>query len=162
MRKVENFARFYAILKRMPTEAQGHKEEIIFSYTNGRTSSLREMTNLEYQTMCDALQGGSDKSSNEGEDKKRRLRRALLCTIAEYGIDSNDWEKVNSFCLGPRVMGKEFSKLSIEELRATIPKVKRMIAKKKEKEQKSKEVTVKSDNKQTTSYYLLKQQTIYS
>lgn len=162
MRKVENFARFYALLKRMPTEAQGHKEEIVFSYTNGRTSSLREMTNLEYQTMCNALQGGGDKSSNEGEDKKRRLRRALLCTIDEYGIDSNDWEKVNSFCLSPRVAGKVFSKLSTEEILVIIPKVKRMITKKKEKEQKPKEVTVKSDNKQTTSYYLLKQQTIYS
>jgi hypothetical protein len=48
-----NYARFYALLKRLPG---ADKETLVWSFTDGRTTHLHEMTQKEYNAMCDYLE----------------------------------------------------------------------------------------------------------
>ena len=53
-----NYARFYVLLNRLPTADRDElKATLVSQYTGGRTESLREMTNKEYDAMCDAADG---------------------------------------------------------------------------------------------------------
>lgn len=49
-----NYARFYALLNRLPTiDRDELKATLVSQYTGGRTESLREMTTKEYDAMCE-------------------------------------------------------------------------------------------------------------
>ena len=53
-----NYARFYILLNRLPTEDKDElKASLVSQYTGGRTESLREMTVNEYDAMCETLHG---------------------------------------------------------------------------------------------------------
>ena len=59
--EVTNFARFYGILKKnyeFATKELGDefKEGLVSQFTNGRTTSLRDMTRKEYDRMCVELE----------------------------------------------------------------------------------------------------------
>ena len=47
-----NYARFYALLKKMP---YADKATLVEQYTHGRTTHLHETTASEYRTMCDEM-----------------------------------------------------------------------------------------------------------
>ena len=49
---VDNYARFYALLRRMPC---ADKETLVSQYSDGRTTHLRELSGSEYCAMCDAM-----------------------------------------------------------------------------------------------------------
>ena len=49
---VDNYARFYALLRRMPC---ADKETLVSQYSDGRTTHLRELSGSEYRAMCDAM-----------------------------------------------------------------------------------------------------------
>lgn len=52
-----NYARFYILLNRLPTEDKDElKASLVSQYTGGRTESLREMTVNEYDAMCEDMQ----------------------------------------------------------------------------------------------------------
>lgn len=127
MKKVKNFARFFVLLKQVPYADAELKEEYVGIFTGGRTTSLREMTPMEYNAMCDALEakiGGNDFTA-----EIRRQRSAVLKRIAKLGIDTGDWEAVDNFCLNPRIAGKLFRQLHIDELRKLVPKLEAIIRK---------------------------------
>ena len=65
---VDNYARFYALLRRMPC---ADKETLVSQYSDGRTTHLRELSGSEYRAMCDAM------ARVEGEDESRRGLRRL-------------------------------------------------------------------------------------
>ena len=49
LNKPENYSAFYSLLNRLPTsDREALKESIVSQYTDGRTTSLREMTLKEY------------------------------------------------------------------------------------------------------------------
>ena len=49
LNKPENYSAFYSLLNRLPTsDRDALKESIVSQYTDGRTTSLREMTLKEY------------------------------------------------------------------------------------------------------------------
>ena len=58
MGQISNYHRFYASFNRLPCvgDREDMKESLVSSYTNGRTTSLREMSEAEYKTMCAALE----------------------------------------------------------------------------------------------------------
>lgn len=127
MKKVKNFARFFALLKQVPYADAELKEEYVGAFTGGRTTSLREMTPREYNTMCDSLEakiGGNDFTV-----EIKRQRSAVLKRISKLGIDTGDWEAVDNFCLNPRIAGKLFRQLHIDELRKLVPKLEAIIRK---------------------------------
>ena len=134
MGKVKNFARFYAILNTLQTGNKNDlKEELVKQFTDGRTSSLREMSLAEYNAMCNSI----DTSISAREKAKAEIkthRSAVLKRMQRLGIDTTDWEKIDKFCLNPRIAGKRFVELSIDELKALIPKLIAISKKDKEKQ----------------------------
>ena len=70
-----NYARFYVLLNRLPTADRDElKATLVSQYTGGRTESLREMTNKEYDAMCEAMQQ-MDKNYKAREAYREELRR---------------------------------------------------------------------------------------
>lgn len=111
-----NYARFYALLARLPVHDEEMKERLVRQYTDGRTTGLREMTATEYRTMCDAL----DRSLKDGwsirQEQLRKYRSAALKQMQRLGIDTTDWTRIHAFCRDPRIAGKEFGALTQDEL----------------------------------------------
>lgn len=120
-RKKRNYARFYAIAKAKGIDLEAHKEDIVLSYTDGRTSSLREMTDSEYYEMLDCLQAGSA----EERERLRRSRSNVLVRLQRLGVDTADrsFAAVNRYCMDPRIAGRPFGLLSADELDALVPKL---------------------------------------
>lgn len=119
--EVTNFARFYGILKasyNFASKELGNdfKEDVVSQFTNGRTTSLREMTRKEYNTMCDKLEGATAQLLRTVKEVQRRHRSKCLKLMQKLGIDTTDWTRINAFCQDQRIAGKVFSQLSNEEL----------------------------------------------
>ena len=57
LNKPENYSAFYSLLNRLPTsDRDALKESIVSQYTDGRTTSLRDMTLKEYSAAVSAMQ----------------------------------------------------------------------------------------------------------
>lgn len=104
-----NYAAFYALLKSMPGAS---KEDLVLQWTNGRTSSLKEMSEREYTLMIRQL-----RQQVENLEEKKKARSAVLKQFQLYGIDTTDWDAVDRFCANPRIAGKAFRYLTIAELK---------------------------------------------
>lgn len=124
--KPTNYARFYALVKRLAGDREQIKETLVARFTRGRTCSLREMTSPEYEAMCSALEAELEHpgmSVEEFQRERKRLRSAVLHRMQRLGIDTSDWEVVDAFCLDRRIAGREFARLTLAELEALIPKL---------------------------------------
>lgn len=110
--EVINFGRFYAAIRELSVvgDRQDMKEMLVLQYTQGRTDSLREMTLQEYESCCRDLEG-----KVRWKEELRRQRSATLLLMQQMGVDTTDWERINRLCLEPRIAGKEFYKIDIEE-----------------------------------------------
>ena len=104
-----NYATFYALLKSMPGAS---KEDLVLQWTNGRTASLKEMSEREYSLMIRQL-----RQQVENLEEKKKARSAVLKQFQLYGIDTTDWDAVDRFCASPRIAGKAFRYLTIAELK---------------------------------------------
>ena len=105
-----NYAAFYALLKSMPGAS---KEDLVLQWTNGRTASLKEMSEREYSLMIRQLRQQVDNL-----EEKKKARSAVLKQFQLYGIDTTDWDAVDRFCCNARIAGKPFRYLTIPELKA--------------------------------------------
>lgn len=105
-----NYAAFYTLLTSMPGAS---KEDLVLQWTNGRTSSLKEMSEREYTLMIRQL-----RQQVENLEEKKKARSAVLKQLQLYGIDTTDWDAVDRFCCTPRIAGKPFRYLTIPELKA--------------------------------------------
>jgi len=117
-----NYARFYALLKRLPG---ADKETLVYQYTNGRTTHLHETTLREYDTMCNEMERVSGEDARREAYRKELKRRRSVCLklMQELGIDTTDWTRVDDFCRHPRIAAKEFRRISAEELEALAVKL---------------------------------------
>lgn len=117
--KTRNYARFYVLLNRLPTtDREELKAELVNQYTGGRTDSLREMTAKEYNDMCEAMQQ-MDQNRKVREiyrEQLRQKRSVALKLMQKHGIDTTDWNRVDAYCMNTRIAGKEFRKLTVDEL----------------------------------------------
>lgn len=134
VRKPENYGVFYSLLNRLPTsDRDALKESVVLQYTDNRTSSLREMTLQEYNAAVAGMQKLVPPTYQEQLIKIRRQKRsAVLHQMQLLGINTSNWDNVNSFCMDSRIAGKEFRDLDCEELDALQVKL-RAIRRKKEK-----------------------------
>lgn len=105
-----NYATFYALLKSMPGAS---KEDLVLQWTNGRTASLKEMSEREYSLMIRQL-----RQQVENLEEKKKARSAVLKQFQLYGIDTTDWDAVDRFCCNARIAGKPFRYLTIPELKS--------------------------------------------
>lgn len=135
-KKKRNYSRFYAIAKAKGIDLDQHKETLVSQFTGSRTESLREMTAAEYEEMCECLQTGKQlgETSAAYKERLRRARSAALNRMQRLGVDTADrtFAAVNEFCLNPRIAGKPFGMLSIEELQALVPKLEAILRKPKQ------------------------------
>ena len=126
MQKVKNFSRFYALAKNIPGDREELKENLVRAFTNGRTISLRDMSLEEYNRMCNSLQESQSSASLSQKDFTaviKKKRSAVLTRMQKLGINTSDWAEVDEFCLDPRIAGKEFRKISLDELGKLIKKL---------------------------------------
>lgn len=133
--KARNYARFYTLLNRLPTTDRDElKATLVSQYTGGRTESLREMTTKEYDAMCDAMQqmAGGYRAREIYREELRRKRSAVLKQLQKMGIDTTDWDRVNAYLRNPRIAGKDFRRLTVEELETV--NIKLRIIQRKEKD----------------------------
>lgn len=119
--QVTNFGRFYGLLKLMPgMDKEELKQQLVSQWTCHRTESLREMTQHEYHKMCDHLeytlreQGNNDKEAFKA--LRRHKRSICLRLLQKIGVDTTEWNAVNSYCKSPKIAGKVFGDLSLDEL----------------------------------------------
>lgn len=127
--KPTTYARFYALLGRMTADREQVKEILVSRFTNGRTTSLREMKASEYDAMCMAMEAEIKHPGMSEDEYKRdlkRLRSAVLHRMQKMGIDTADWTMVDAFCSQPRIAGKRFSQLEPAELEILIAKLEAM------------------------------------
>ena len=103
-----NYSAFYALLRRLPG---ADKDQVVSQWTAGRTTSLREMTDKEYATMIRELRGKVDNI-----EAKRKARSAVLKQMQLYGVNTASWDTVDRFCRSPKIAGKRFCLLSLDEL----------------------------------------------
>lgn len=111
--QVTNFGRFYSAFHKLTIhgEPEDVKRQFVSQYTAGRTDSLKEMTRKEYSDLCTAIEG-----MNGTRDELKRRRSIVLRLMQELEVDTTDWAQINDFCRHPRIAGKAFARLSIEEL----------------------------------------------
>lgn len=131
MKKVKNFSRFYALAKNIPGDHEELKENLVRAFTNGRTTSLREMSPEEYNRMCDSLQGSQSASPLSQKDFTsaiKKKRSAVLVRMQKLGVDTSNWAAVDEFCLNPRIAGMEFRKISLDELGRLVKKLEAIAA----------------------------------
>lgn len=111
--QVTNFGRFFSAFHKLrihgePDEA---RRQFVLQYTAGRTDSLKEMTVKEYTSLCEGVE-----KMNGGRDELKARRSIVLKLMQELGVDTTDWAQINDFCRHPRITGKAFGQLSIDEL----------------------------------------------
>ena len=131
MKKQNNYARFFALIKRLPGNPEELKENLVLAFTNGRTRSLRDMYADEYDKMCDSLQGSQSSTLSQKDFTAaiKKQRSAVLKRMQKMGVDTSDWAAVDEFCLNPRIAGKEFRQISLDELSALVKKLEAIAAK---------------------------------
>ena len=80
---------------------EGTKEGLVRSATDGRTSSIREMTNVEAIGLIKALNGQKD-NYKENADQKLKLKRKILAYCHEMGWEKADgkvdMKRVGAYC----------------------------------------------------------------
>lgn len=132
MQEVTNFARFYSILKRVPKIGDNEylKKEKVSVATGGRTESLKEITRKEYDDLCNLLEKRFPEKRNIYVEQRRKKRSSCLKLLQKIGVDTTNWTAINNYCKSPKIAGKVFADLDIEELQQLSLKL-RMILKKK-------------------------------
>ena len=108
---------FYALMNQHP---HVDKEELVLQFTDGRTTSLREMTDTEYMQMVGALEEASAPSRAE----LKRWRSSALLRIGRLGINTIDnWDGINAFVSSSKIAGKPFYELRVPELQHLVRKL---------------------------------------
>ena len=106
-KKTKNYAWFYSLLKANP---YADKESLVLQYTDGRTSSLREMSSAEYEAMCRDLERGSRSRAEEDRTRLKKARSAVLLRLARLGLDTVDnWDGIDAFCMSPKIASLQMS-----------------------------------------------------
>ncbi len=122
---VQNYHRFYASLNRLPGgNTEDMKETLVSSFTDGRTTSLKEMTQKEYNAMCASLE-----ERTGWKEQLKKKRSLCLKLMQKAGIDTTDWQRINDFCRNPKIAGREFAQLGVKDLDALQVKLRVIMSK---------------------------------
>ena len=117
------YRRFWALLREMPG---AEKDELVYQFTNGRTTHLHLMTDDEYSRMVRMMDGIV---ANDRREELRKRRRICLKLLQEIGVDTSDWDRVNAYCSNARIAGKAFNEIDAEGLKALAVKLRAILRK---------------------------------
>ena len=104
---------------------------MVYIATGGRTESLKAITRKEYDALCDLLEKRFPEKRDIYVEQRRKKRSSCLKLLQKIGVDTTSWPAINDYCKSPKIAGKVFAELDIEELQQLSKKL-RMILKKKE------------------------------
>lgn len=129
MNHIDNYGRFYGLLKRLPG---ADKETLVRQFTGNRTEHLRQMTYKEYDLMCREMErvAGYDERHAALRQALKKARSGVLHQMQLWGVNTADWKAVDAFCKDKRIAGKVFRELDMEELNALNAKIRAMRRKK--------------------------------
>lgn len=114
------YGRFWLAVSTLYKADECVKQQLVHQYTGGRTVSLREMSDAEYNAMCDALER---KVADDAREALRRARSSALHHMQRLGIDTTNWSRVNAFCRDSRIAGREFGVMNADELNELVKKL---------------------------------------
>lgn len=128
-----NYRRFYGALHRL-NYAGDHddlKVQLVLDYTGGRTPHLHEMREEEYKELCTHLEAKArlTESAKLLKAQLKKHRAICLCLMNEYGVNTADWSAVDKFCVQPKIAGKRFAWLKIDELDKLARKLRAILGK---------------------------------
>lgn len=126
MEKKGIYSKFWALLDKMPVmgmSREDHKDVVVASHTEGRTTHLSEMSPEEYRKMIGDMERIANMKSGKYRDALRKKRSEVLHQMQKMGIDTTDWARVNAFCEDGRIAGKPFGKMDAEELKQVLVKL---------------------------------------
>lgn len=101
-----------------------HKEELVYQYSNGRTTSSAEMIIPECQALINHLKAatkGYSKVKDPKSDPANVMRRKILSICHEMGwkneiSDQIDWEKLNGWLFQYGYLKKDLNSYTLYEL----------------------------------------------
>lgn len=130
MNHIDNYGKFYKLLKLLPG---ADKETLVRLFTNERTEHLRQMTDKEYELMCEEMEraAGYDERREQLRKVLKKARSGVLHQMQLWGVNTADWKAVDTFCQDKRIAGKAFRFLDTEDLNALNAKLRAMNRKKK-------------------------------
>lgn len=148
--QITNFGRFFSAFNRLTVHGDPEeiRKQLVLQYTSGRTESLKEMRRNEYLSLCMAIE-----EMNGSRDELKRRRSIALKLMQELNVDTKDWAQINDFCRNPRIAGKSFGQLSIDELIELAVKLRSI--KRKEWQRKNQEAEKKQPVPQPQITYLV-------
>lgn len=148
-----NYHRFYACLSRLHYLGDEEaKDGFVSSFTDGRTTHLHEMTEKEYDAMCSRLEEMSGYRT-----LLKKARSVCLHLMQKCGIDTTDWGRINDFCKHPKICGKVFAQLRLEELESLQVKLRAILRKGGLKKQEEQRVTTQSRHTEPMTYVMAAQ-----
>ncbi|WP_080904363.1 hypothetical protein [Parabacteroides sp. Marseille-P3160] len=115
-------------------DLMARKPEIVYSFTDGRTESSREMTLIEAKSLIEYLKGSQEKTT---------IIRRIWHLAYESGIivpgdhdeRSMNAAKLDSFCKQYGTVKKAISMQSLKELKRTVKQFEAMYHKRKDKQE---------------------------
>lgn len=132
MDRIRAYRQFHALLDELGLRES--KRDILAGYGVNSTTELTDaqLSSAIYSLYCD-----SKRKKDAAADRLRACRSAvlrLLTDIGVYRIDREDsrsvvWKRVNMFVSQPKIAGKVFYDLSVDELQALAVKLRAMKAK---------------------------------
>lgn len=113
-----NYAKFYALLRKLPGDKEEIKRQLVLQYTCYRTDSLKEITYGEYKNICRRMEEMIHENGHNdaARDDLRRQRSSALHQMQKMGVDTTDWNRINALCKDLRIAGKLFAQMTAEEL----------------------------------------------
>ncbi len=106
-----------AILNKKGFDADS-RHELVYSYTEGRTKSTRELFDLELTDLVNQLNKIEQVSSQLTEQIALKEKRAIILAIAQrVGIhEGTSFDKFNAFMETRSILKKRLSKYTLDEL----------------------------------------------
>jgi len=124
------FGRFWVLLRFIPNIT---KEEMIWSYSNMLTTSLKDFATLKpemFNKMLEDMEKMATVKSNDFVNLEiKKYRSACLLRMQKIGINTADWKAVNVFLENKKIAGEPLWKLSVEQMKTLICKLESIYAK---------------------------------
>lgn len=119
------YTRFYGLIS---GKTYIDKDDMVLQFTDGRTTHINEMTNAEFEEMCDTISERNLQDRNSYKEKVRKARSSVLLRIGRLGINTVDnWDEVNAFLMSPKIAGKLLYEMSLDELKSLVKKLEAII-----------------------------------
>lgn len=129
----KDIIKFWTLLAQMPGYDEKYKEVIkeawVLRFSDDKTESLTELYNRfpgRFKAMIKALY---ENIRQDHEKAVKSARSAILHRLQLYGVNTADWNAVNTFMCRPQIAGKELYKMTLDELQALIPKLESILMK---------------------------------